>query len=74
MTEFFGPNGERWTRKQFLDFCFSYNRPALASVMNDQDVCVNCWCTDCGCCQNCGAKNADLESNHTCKRISGIKY
>lgn len=59
----YGPGGIEWTHKQFRDLCFQFTNPIWDAVVSDLSICINCWCTDCGCCAGCGGINADLDPN-----------
>lgn len=52
------------TREEFLARCEYYRNPIWDSVVRDLGVCINCLCSDCGCCHGCGDINADLFGAH----------
>lgn len=61
MIRYIGANGKPQTQKEFLDWSFQFTNPIWDSVMRDFDICMNCWCSDCGCCVGCVEINADLD-------------
>ncbi|QNJ58303.1 hypothetical protein SEA_ELLIE_80 [Mycobacterium phage Ellie] len=38
-----------------------YASPIFDQVLADLGACLNCRCTDCGCCVGCGGVDADLD-------------
>ncbi|WNM68377.1 hypothetical protein SEA_TIERRA_88 [Mycobacterium phage Tierra] len=58
-----GADGERveidaaeWRRLTFWP-----STPIYDQVLADLGVCLNCRCTDCGCCVGCGGVDADVD-------------
>ncbi|QJD50484.1 hypothetical protein SEA_CHRIS_82 [Mycobacterium phage Chris] len=61
-----GADGERVeiTRAEWLRIAFWPQSPIFDQVVDDLGACLNCLCTDCGCCVGCGQVDADLFGAH----------